>query len=166
MKKFAIAIFIVFISIILVDAQDIADECDFTNYLEAHASILEAIESGDTETILEAMQILERVSINTRASCTGFAFNSDGEGMQPVLGPIEFPDGTWIVTLTTDGYFIGRVEPLSGECDAGFGSMYNIGSGDAADGAQRILQTEACVALIAIENTTEDWGLTIVPVGN
>jgi len=87
------------------------------------------------------------------------AYNSDDIGLQPVIGPVEIPTGTYRVTATTDGFLIADIEELDGTCDTGFSGLFNIFSDQAIDGAETILNTVDCVGLIKVGNTNAPWTL-------
>lgn len=88
-------------------------------------------------------------------------YDSSSQGLQPVLGPVKLPTGIYRVTVVTNGFFIAKVETLSGMCETGFIGLFNLSSGDANAGTSNILESDECEALIAISNVTEPWFLEI-----
>jgi hypothetical protein len=93
-----------------------------------------------------------------QATCTGLSFTGTSNA---VLGPIDFPDGTYRVQVTTSGYFIASIEPLRGTCEARLGnSLFLLTAGGATEGAETTLRTSGCSALVAIDNATASWALT------
>ncbi|QPC82087.1 hypothetical protein G4Y79_20755 [Phototrophicus methaneseepsis] len=93
-----------------------------------------------------------------RAECSGFVFTSEEEGLQPVLGPIEFTDGVWIATVKTERYATVQFTALEGDCDEQY--VFSLMEGEANDGAQTPLELEGCSTLIGISNTDAPWELT------
>jgi hypothetical protein len=93
-----------------------------------------------------------------RAGCSGLSWNSDDEGMQPVIGPVEIPEGLYRLTATTEGYIIVQHEIIDGECDEDY-ALFAESDGDATDGAQRTFNSAGCEVLITIDNVTEPWTL-------
>ncbi len=105
-----------------------------------------------------------------------FAWNSNSEGLNPVIGPVSIPAGLYIATVNTSGFFIAEFEPISGECRTGtfasnilfnkFGSEMqdfgvDIGAGSSE---QERFRSQDCRTLIAITNATQNWTLTIEEV--
>jgi hypothetical protein len=72
-----------------------------------------------------------------------------------VLGPIEFEDGTYRVTATTDDYFSAEVQTVSGNCEilGGFQLLFSLSQGEGNSGAEAVLTSQNCVALIGVENS-------------
>ena len=87
------------------------------------------------------------------------AFDSATSGQQPVLGPLNLPSGIYRVTVATNGFFIAHLEAASGKCDAGFGGLFNLSSGQAKGGASALLTSDQCSALVSISNVTDAWKL-------
>ena len=101
---------------------------------------------------------LARLSVSSR-----YSFSSDIEGLQPVLGPIPFDNGLYIVTVTTDGYMTVGSKILSGDCGSDLRySLIGVSAGEGSDGAQDIFEVESdCVALLDIGLSDEAWSLDI-----
>lgn len=113
----------------------------------------------EVEVILQEM---DATISQVRAACSGYSFNSDDEGMQPVIGPLDFEAGTWIVTYTSKDYGIVELTAIDGDCggyDSEF-TLISVSAGEADRGAEEVLQTpEDCSALIQISNVSEGWTL-------
>jgi hypothetical protein len=92
------------------------------------------------------------------------SFDSSLEGLQPVLGPLVLPSGTYRVRVVTNGFFIASVKTLSGTCDVGFMGLFNLSAGQANNGAEALFKSSNCEALIAITNVTEPWTLNFEPL--
>lgn len=117
------------------------------------------IEDADTTNFLSTARELRRVLTRLDANCRGMIFTNDIEGMQPVIGPIPFPNGIWRATLTTAGFASVKIEDLSGTCEDD-GLLFNAFEGDAADGAQKVFTSgNGCEVLIEMANMSEDWEL-------
>ncbi len=92
-----------------------------------------------------------------------YSFNSDEEGLQPVLGPLMLPAGVYVFTATTDGYMSVSPQSLSGDCGTDLRlSIFTLTRGDGSDGAQSVVEVEKdCEVLFEIGNTSERWMLNI-----
>jgi len=158
---------------IIVEMQALRGECTSAGFGSLfNVSSGRASDGAETLLISDDCEALFSVG-NTRAPWTlefarlsnesvelpNVPFTSASEGLLAVIEPITFDDGLYRVTVTTEGYMIVRVVELSGTCDTGFGSLFNLSAGQAAQGAQATLTTTACTALIIIENATEPWTL-------
>jgi hypothetical protein len=87
-----------------------------------------------------------------------------------VLGPVDVAAGVWKAKATTDGYMIVSVTPLSGECGAGSKTfmtpgLFLIMAGQATNGAEAVLFSKGCSALIEISNVQSGWALRLEKVG-
>jgi hypothetical protein len=92
-----------------------------------------------------------------QANCTGLSFTGRSN---TVLGPIDFPDGTYRVQVTTDGFFIASIEQLGGTCETRLSdTLFLLTAGGATQGAETTFTTSGCSALIAIDNATSSWTL-------
>lgn len=118
------------------------------------------IDDSDTVNFLGTARELRRVLARLDANCRGLHFNSEEEGMEPLIGPVSFADGLWRVTFTTEGYGAVKIETLGGTCESDYGVLFNASPGAADKGAQAVFKTsEGCEALIGLENTNEVWDL-------
>lgn len=91
-------------------------------------------------------------------------FTSAEYGLQAVIGPIDFPSGRWKATATTGGFIIAKVEATSGTCDDGFLGLFNLGLGQATDGAETTFTSRDCRGVITISNTQQEWTLRFDPI--
>lgn len=87
-------------------------------------------------------------------------YYSSQEGLYAVIGPVVFEDGRYRATVTTSGFFIGSLETVEGTCDSGFMGLFNLSSGQANSGAQNLITTRECVAILVVGNTQQPWTLT------
>jgi hypothetical protein len=117
----------------------------------------ESLDLDDIEAFVESLRTMGRKAGLAQAECLGLAFDSETLGMQPVIGPVTFPSGTYRVTATTDGFMLAEIEVISGDCDETL--LFAIFEGDADDGSQTVFKSDDCVGLIAIGNTGEPWSL-------
>lgn len=92
-------------------------------------------------------------------------YSSETDGTMPVLGPLQFEDGRYKITLKTEGFFIASLETVDGNCESNslFG-LYNISAGQASQGAQTLITTQDCIALITTTNINAPWTLTFEPL--
>ncbi len=107
------------------------------------------------------MAIRDAASI-AAAACSGLTFSSDAEGMMPVIGPVEIPEGIYRVTLVTEGFFIMKIDALDGECGEGSrmsSGAFSVMQDTATNGAQIVVNSEGCEALLSISNVTQPWTL-------
>lgn len=87
-----------------------------------------------------------------------------------VIGPVEIPEGVYRATATTSGYIIVHITAVEGECGEGSGiflseSLFNAMSGQVTNGAEAVLTSRGCKALIAVSNVQNTWTLRIEKVG-
>ena len=92
-------------------------------------------------------------------------YSSDQVGLFATIGPVALPNGRTRVTVQTQGFFIADLITVQGTCDTGFGSLFNLMSGQAAGGAQNIINGSGCVALFVTSNVSERWSLSFEPLG-
>ena len=165
--KYPFILMLVFLLIVTpATAQDSGSDCDLTALVEAMGITSDTITVGDMDATLNALSSLENLISRTRAECAGLAFDSEIEGLQPVLGPITLEPGIWIATATTEAAFIGQMTLLDGECESGFGALFNESSGQLSNGAQKIIESNGCTFLLQISNAREPWTLTFESVSD
>jgi hypothetical protein len=118
----------------------------------------EAIASDD---LLEGMREFRMFLTALDADCRGKSFSREQDGANPVLGPINFENGVWRDTFTTERYGAVGFERLEGDCDLERTELlFNVFEGEAVEGVQERFGTEGqCQALINISNTSGDWSL-------
>lgn len=116
--------------------------------------------TADDEALGQALHILSGLIGSYQAQCNGFVFSSDDyDAFDQVIGPIEFPDGFYRVTLTAGEYTSVSVEQLAGDC--GFGNLLSTLSDETEDNG--IWEFEGCRALLDI-SAREPWTLTVEPI--
>lgn len=108
-----------------------------------------------SETDLSTPTSLSSTDINIPV----LTYSSEDLGLQPVIGPVDIPDGIYRATVKTDGFFIGKIEPVAGECLTGTLGLFNLSQGISTDGASSLVGSVECRGLIQISNTTEPWTL-------
>lgn len=86
-------------------------------------------------------------------------YNSDDYGLYAVIGPLQFIDGRYRVTATTEKFLIAQIHTISGRCDDGIMGLFNLMQGQAVNGAQTLLTTKDCIGLVVISNTQSPWTL-------
>lgn len=148
------------ISIQLTDAlnqaqRDMAQSKDLAVVFDQLESVIQGLRetcAGGTESTSEAP--------------TPLSFSGDAD---TVIGPIHIPAGTYRAVATTAGYLIVHVSAISGECGAGTRYMteglFSLSRDEAVGGAEAILTSKECNALLEISNVTDPWILKLEKVG-
>lgn len=115
--------------------------------------------AGDPDTALRELRDYASIQV---AACTGLSFDSDTEGAQPLIGPIEIPEGLYRATFTSEGNGIIGFEAIDGECEADRGgNMFAvIRDGEASGGVESLVTSEGCTALLKFDSTSDPWALT------
>src|SRR5688572_10745675 len=86
--------------------------------------------SGDD--LLEGLREFRMCLTALDADCRGKAFSREQDGTNPVLGPINFENGVWRATFTTERFGAVGFETLEGDCDAErTGLVFNVFEGEA-----------------------------------
>lgn len=140
--------------------EDEAPECDAAATADVLAELVEALRTAENP--IEALGAVRDAASLATAACSGLSFNSDDEGLMPVIGPIEIPEGVYRVTLVTEGYFIMKVDALDGACGEGTrmsSNAFNVGRDSATNGAEVVIISEGCEALLSVSNVTKSWTL-------
>ena len=145
-----------------VQSVSIAEGCDIGAYIEQLNEAVAIVDTEDVAQVLASMQALQQTITSTRAACAGLAFSSEELGNQPVIGPLDIPDATWVVTTTTDGFYTAKVTSLAGDCAENL--LFNEFSGTSTNGTSKVISTTSCRMLIEISNVTEPWTLTFEEV--
>jgi hypothetical protein len=163
MKPAFFTILIFILGLFTVLAQDSAysacdDLAERLTTIQQNTAALDA----SSETLSEEIASLQTELSALDSACRGLSFNSDDEGLQPVIGPILLEEGVYRLTFTTDGFGAIDGTMLDGDCEREINVIFNEGRGDAEDGAQQVLQLdEDCEFLLEFSNITEDWTFTI-----
>ncbi|MBL8147770.1 MAG: hypothetical protein JNL34_15435 [Anaerolineae bacterium] len=156
---FAVIVMALLVSIGVI-AQDSSlesfNECDLAGLSSA---ITESIASaGDDEETLdtvlgEAASAISRV----RAACAGLSFEGNNAKL---IGQITLDEGHYRVRVTTPGFFSASLDVLDGGCNAGFMGLFNLFQGQATDGAEVLVTSQGCEALVNTQNVTDAWTLS------
>jgi hypothetical protein len=157
-----ILVILLLIPALVVTAQDETEDCDYTKAIETITELTALLPDADDP--VEVMDEITSVIAAAKIECSGLSFNSDDDGLEAVIGPVDIPEGLYRATATADGFLAVQIEPLEGDCGpTGFGSaIFNLSQGDAVDGAESLLESDGCSALIITSNTgfTPLWTLT------
>lgn len=151
------------LAVLPMSAQDEAEPvegCEAAALADTLAELVEAVR--EAEDVAGALREVASAAGVAAAACDGLAFDSEKDGMMPVIGPVTIPEGIYRVTLTTEGYYILGLDVLEGECGQGErfrSSLFLISRGDATDGAQVVLNSTGCETLLSISNVTDPWVL-------
>ncbi len=163
MKKlifFMVGVFVIGL-IPMAVAQDEGAACDYAAVVEELAGMVEEIAEADDPDA--ALLDLEKAVVAARIECGGMVFTSEEEGLQPVIGPVEFPEGMYRATLTIDGMGMVELDVLDGSCGDSIGMpiFMVLEMGGAPDGAQAVVESEGCEALISFSSVTfaHNWTL-------
>ena len=142
-------------------AQDEGAVCDYAAVAEELAEIVGGIAEADDPDA--ALLDLEKAVVAARIECGGMIFTSEEEGLQPVIGPVELPEGMYRATLTIDGMGVVELDVLDGSCGDSIGMpvFMVLDMGGAPDGAQTVVESEGCEALISFSSVTfaHNWTL-------
>lgn len=95
---------------------------------------------------------------------TDLKYDNTANGMQPVLGPLSLPSGTYRARVVTSGFFVAHMDTVSGNCNEDFMGLFNLYAGQADKGAEVVVHSTDCVALISISNVSEPWTLEFQPI--
>ena len=155
------AFVMVFASVYTVaqDDEPVAD-CDLEAISEYMGEFVDGLPDFDDPG--NALDVIDDLVHEARIECFGMSWNSDDEGMQPVLGPRDFDEGVYLVTVTTTGYFVLEHTVLDGGCrDYQMTILYT--PGDAADGAQEVwdIPDGGCELLMNVSTTSESWVMDV-----
>lgn len=148
-------------------AQEKSVLCDVDNFTEEAIPVLQewfdeiqqAVDDGDPDLALHHLRVLENRAAMFRSMCSAWVFNSDLEGLQPVIGPVLFLDGIYRARVTTENFIIVKITTIAGDCGRD-GSIFNESKGEAIDGSEKVFETaEGCTALIEMSNISAPWTL-------
>lgn len=164
MKQWIVLLLMLVTGVRGVGAQDVPTlQCTLEQALAGSSQVtaalntaIDALNKGNITAFLEALDAEQAAIAQVKAECSGLVF----EGKSPkVIGPITFPSGIYRATATTQGYFIASLQVISGTCDVGYTGLFFLVEGQASDGAQSVLKSEDCVALIKLDQVTQSWTL-------
>lgn len=148
------------------DEQDTGfSECNPADMTETLQEALDAIPTDeDSAAFVDGLAKLSSIVQNYQVTCSGLAWSSEELGMQPVIGPVEIPVGNYRIRFSTQGYGIVELDVTDGSCNVGMGSriVFNVMEGQASPpGAQKVLESEGCTALMTLSNTRQSWELSL-----
>lgn len=142
----------------ILHAQDDVPECDYTPTLEEIINL--ATEPDDAAAALDEIAAIISAA---KIECSGLSFNSEDEGMQPLIGPITLPEGMYRATLTIDGMGMVSMESLDGNCgEDQFGLPLFMVMEMGESETQALVDAGGGECLIKFENVTmvDEWTLT------
>lgn len=147
------------VALLPATAQDADVDCDIDLDKSFIQDKFDEAVNGDD--LLEGLREFRLFLTALDADCRGKSFSREQDGANPVLGPINFENGVWRGTLTTERYGAVGFETLEGDCDTERTEvLFNVFEGEAKDGVQQRFRTDGqCQALINISNTSGDWTL-------
>ncbi len=162
MKRLLLLLTILLFAAFLALAQD-SNYAACEDLAERISSIQEsaaALDPSSAELSQEIAALQTQITI-IDTECRGLSFSSEIDGSQPVLGPIILEEGVYRATLTTEGFAIINGTELDGDCEREL-RLFSIGRGDAANGAQAVINLEDdCEFLLEFSNITDAWAFTI-----
>lgn len=134
---------------------------------QANKDAQAAITKGDLAGAMDALTRNEAAVQTMRAECDGLSFAGTDA---TVIGPLVIPEGTYRMTVTTDGFAGIQTTPTKGECGASVGAftmpvVMAIMEGQANNGSETLLQSTGCTVLIQLSTITKPWTLTLEKVG-
>jgi hypothetical protein len=142
-----------------VVAQD-EPTCDVAEIAASLAVLVDELAEADDP--MAALLEIEEATIAARVDCGGLAFNSDDEGLMPVIGPVEIPEGLYRVTFTVNGMASVDIEAVEGACEVdGFMGLFFSMEMGGVEGAQAIFESDGCEALIMFSDVmlADEWTL-------
>lgn len=141
------------------DGDDLGDVFDQLEASIENLRVICAPGSGEASAETEPAAPVETVS-------SELSFEGDAA---TVIGPVDIPAGTYRATIKTAGYSIIQISAISGECGAGTSflspSLFILMEGQAATGAEAIVTSNKCSALIELSNITAPWTLEFEKLG-
>lgn len=142
-------------------AQD--DDCAPARLISLLSSAAKLLTTMEESEQLATLRSLRREVAETEAACQDWRFTNEAEGMQPVLGPLTLPQGSYTLNVTTAGYFNAALEVEAGLCAYRDRTAGAFSRGQAVGGAVRILDvsSETCTFMMAISSANEPWTMFI-----
>jgi hypothetical protein len=165
MKTVIRAIFLViFIALnrpVIAHEGDTCDEHFYEQSLGTIRIFLEQAEAattnGNLDEALAAVQSIRQFSAAMQPYCMGLVFRSEKDGLNPAIGPVQFPNGIYIARVITNGAFTLEVTPVAGEC-VGQGALFHLETAEAMppNGAEAVFKATECSAHLQI-TAREPW---------
>jgi hypothetical protein len=141
-----------------LDKQNTVERVIYTDACEANINVVTSTGSWT----IEVSEYLDSDVVQIEDS-----YSSETLGSMPVIGPILFDDGSYEFTLTTAGYMILNVQPLSGDCETEFsGNFIGVRPGEASNGVKASLNTFNCIAFLTMDNVSDPWTITVQETDN
>lgn len=121
---------------------------------------LKTSNESDPVKLANELEDLALGAARLRATCDGLTFAGKA---QKLIGPVDFPVGTYRATAKTAGYMAVTITPAQGQCGQGQymdSSLFLIINGQAANGAETLFISQGCTAMVEISNVQGDWSLS------
>ncbi len=95
-----------------------------------------------------------------------YSFDSDTQGLEPVIGPFELQEGHYILRITTDGDMTLSSTTLSDDCGFDANAMLEfLNEGEASTGAHSVLSIDSdCRMLLEVNSATDRWMIDFLPI--
>lgn len=165
--RILIVVFSLLLALSPLSAQDTAEDapaCDLdtvNNVIDVYTDALAKLKaSGETDPVklVNELEDLALGAARLRATCDGLAFTGSS---QKVIGPVEFPEGTYRVTARTGGAMIALVTVAEGECGQGQYMSANLFllMSTGKEGSETLFVSKGCTALIEVSNVQGDWAM-------
>ena len=125
-----------------------------------------AIKAGDLKSAIEALDTIKTDAITLDSFCGELSWSGKAAS---VIGPVTIPEGVYRAIATTTGFITVKITATDGECGEGDPdylrpTLFNLSEGAADSGAQAVLTSKECTALIQISNVQTDWALVFEKV--
>lgn len=127
----------------------------------------QAVDNGDFDLALELIGQIRRQTATAMAHCMGLVFQSESLGLAPEpIGPVEFPDGAYVVRVITNGALTVTLQAESGDC-GGVEQLLTLEAQQAMapDGVETSFSASTCVATLQVIDAAEPWLIQFEPTG-
>lgn len=114
---------------------------------------------GDFAADMASLRDVYRLAGLTLARCSGLYWEGGPES-RVIL--VEIPRGIYRAVFTTTGYGAVELDPVSGDCGAApnFSRLlFNVARGGATRGAEALLGSTGCTAILSTSNHSNPWTL-------
>ena len=146
MKRLTITLLFVFVLSVALPvavAQSDTPTCNPSALIADMAKMKSA--GDDAKDVTALVELRDRITAQNVA-CNGYKF--EGRSGKS-LGPVEIPNGKYLLTVTTDGYIILKAELLGGGCmvdgdQIGKYALFGILKGQASEGAATVIDSDSC----------------------
>jgi len=158
MRYLFVILLVVAMGIFPVMGQEMDPDCEPAAVQENFVGQLSELDTSDPDAFYTGFATVRAVMAARQAACDELVFTSEEEGLQAVIGPVFVPAGAYTAVVDTEGFFIADYELIDGSCEhSGFGSLFNLGRGDATGGAEKLFRSEECLLIIQTSNVTDPW---------